>query len=68
MQRGLKIEPIDAGFDYRISLADILKPKMTLTQAGTGSAEESIVLTTSAAAVLPFFIARLLLSVPRARR
>ena len=23
--RGLKIEPIDAGFDYRIFLADILK-------------------------------------------
>lgn len=42
----LGIEPTDAGFDYRIALADILKQRMTLTQAGIGSAEDAILLTT----------------------
>ena len=44
--RGLVIEPIDEGFDYRISLADVLKPRMTLTQAGAGSAQEAVLKTT----------------------
>ena len=43
---GLSFEPTDEGFDYRIAIADILKPKMTITQAGIGSAEEAFVLTT----------------------
>ena len=34
----LSFEPTDEGFDYRIAIADILKPKMTITQAGIGSA------------------------------
>jgi hypothetical protein len=40
---GIGFEPTDERFDYRIAVADILKPKMTLTQAGIGSAEEAFV-------------------------
>ena len=43
---GLQFEPVDDGFDYRILLLDVAKPRMTLTQAGIGSAYESVVLTT----------------------
>jgi len=43
---GLGFESTDEKFDYRIAVADILKPKMTLTQAGIGSAEEAFVITT----------------------
>ena len=42
---GLSFEPTNEGFDYRIAIADILKPMMTLTQAGIGSAEDAFVLT-----------------------
>ena len=45
-KRGLGIEPIEKEFDYRISLAEIQKPRMTLTQAGIGSAHESVLRTT----------------------
>ena len=43
---GLQFELVDDGFDYRIFLLDVAKPRMTLTQAGIGSAYESVVLTT----------------------
>ena len=43
---GLGFELTDEGFDYRIAIANILKPRMTLTQAGIGSAEDAVVLTT----------------------
>ena len=46
--RGLVIESADTGFDYRISLADTLgKPRMTLTQAGIGSAQGEMRLKTT---------------------
>ena len=43
---GLGIEPTDEGFDYCIAIAEVEKPRMTLTQAGIGSASQLIVSTT----------------------
>src|ERR1700745_1723837 len=44
-KHGLAFEPVEEGFNYRISLSDAKKARHTFTMAGAGSAQIPIVRT-----------------------